>query len=115
MRFLVCRKMVGDGCDYTIGCGMRFDYIEADSIDLLVEKLVWPDGRRESSSLVGEMALSTILIVSAEHVTAVDVPSLVETITSDAIANRDKQTEEKERAELERLQAKYQRRSDGDR
>ena len=45
MRFLVVKKQIGEGCDYSIGCGYRFDWIDADSLEDAIEMEVWPDGR----------------------------------------------------------------------
>lgn len=67
-KYLVCKKQKGEGCDYTIGCGMRYDFIEADSVDDAIEKTIYPDGRRERSALDGDMALNEILIIPAEYV-----------------------------------------------
>ena len=107
MRFLICKKQSGEGCDYTIGCGMRFDWIEADSVDAAIEKTVWPDGHEEENALEGEMALTDILIIPAEHVITIPVSAMG---ASYRAAKRDKMQREREaaeRAELERLQAKY--------
>lgn len=82
-QFLVCIKQDGEGCGYTIGCGMRFDFIEADDLHDAIEKTVWPDGREETSSLEGEMALTTILVIPFENVTSVDVKSMTEKIKQD--------------------------------
>ncbi len=51
MRYLVVKKEHGGGCDYTIGCGMRYDWIEADSYPELIEKVTFPDGRDEQSAM----------------------------------------------------------------
>lgn len=107
VKYLVCKKQKGEGCDYTIGCGMRFDFIEAASIEAAIERVVFPDGRVERSALEGEGALETIFIIPAECVTVVDVA---------AIASAIKETREREAAELQgakelaefnRLKAKY--------
>ena len=107
MKFLVCQKMHGDGCKYTIGCGMRFDYIEADSIEDVIERVTWPEGREEYCTLVGEDALSDILIVPAEHVVTVDVGALLAEFQSADRERQEKESEAAERAELARLQSKY--------
>ena len=49
MKFLVCMTQHGYGCDYTIGCGMRYDVIEADSREDVIETVLYPDGRDEGS------------------------------------------------------------------
>lgn len=107
MRFLVCRKMDGQGCDYTIGCGMIFGYMEADSVEACAEAVIWPYGRGMSSSLEGEMALADILIVPAEAVVTVDVDKSRMEITQARMLASQKAAEDRERKEFERLRAKY--------
>jgi len=107
MRFLVCQRMAGGGCDYSIGCGMRFDWVEADSIEAVEEKTVWPNGRDERSRLEGEMGLSDILIIPEEHVHVVDVKAIDASIAATRHARELNRKEQQERAELARLRAKY--------
>ena len=107
MKFLVCKKQKGEGCDYTIGCGMRFDFIEADSIQDAIEKTVFPDGRDENSQLEGENALEKILIIPAEYVTVVDVAGMTSEIKQQRENEAAEAKKSKELAELKRLQSKY--------
>ena len=107
MEFLVCEQQEGEGCDYTIGCGMTFYFMEAESIEKAKEKIVWPDGRDEYSTLGGDNALEKILIIPAEHVVTINVEALKKEVY-EIRANEEAEEQEKtERAELERLQAKY--------
>ena len=107
MKYLVCKKQEGEGCDYTIGCGMRFDFIEADSIQDATEKAVFPSGRDEYSALEGDFALEIIFIVPAEYVSMVDVARMKNEIKEIRKREAEKTQKEKELAELKRLQAKY--------
>ena len=107
MKYLVCKKQEGEGCDYTIGCGMRFDFIEAASVQDAIEKTVFPDGRDENSQLEGENALEKILIVPAEYVTVVDVDSMASEIKQQRESETAEAQKTKELAELKRLQSKY--------
>ena len=107
MKFLVCEKQYGEGCDYTIGCGMKFDFIEADSIQDAIEKTIYPDGRDEYCSLEGEQALEKILVIPAEYVTAVDVESLSKEIKEQRAHEAAEAQKAKELVELKRLQEKY--------
>lgn len=109
MKYLVCKKQKGEGCDYTIGCGMRFDFIEADSIQAAIERIVFPDGKDEYSSLEGDNALEQILIIPAEHITVVNVSGIESEIKRQRVREAEKAQEEKELADLKRLQAKYGR------
>lgn len=107
MKYLVCKKQEGEGCDYTIGCGMRFDFIEADSVQDAIEKTVFPDGRDENSQLEGENALEKILIIPAEYITVVDVASMASEIKQQREHEAAEAQKAREIAELKRLQYKY--------
>ena len=107
MKYLVCRKQYGDGCDYTIGCGMKYDYIEAQSIQDVINKIVWPDGKDERSALEGGQALSEILIVPADHVITVDVVKMTSGIDRQRLKESEREKRENELDELDRLKKKY--------
>jgi len=109
MRYLVCQKQYGEGCDYTIGCGMLFDFIDADSVHDAIEKTVYPGGRGkgEYCSLEGEQALEEIFVIPEEHVIIVDVASMTEEIKKQREYEAEEEQKEKELAELKRLQEKY--------
>ena len=107
MKYLICEKQEGEGCDYTIGCGMRFDFIEADSIQDAIEKTVYPDGRDEHCALEGENALEKILIIPTEYVTVVDVEKMAQEIKQRRKDEAAEAQKVKELAEFKRLQAKY--------
>lgn len=107
MKYLICEKQEGEGCDYTIGCGMRFDFIEADSIQDAIESIIFPNGRDKHSALEGEDALEKIFIVPAEYVTVVDVEKMAQEIKQRREDEAAETQKAKELAELKRLQAKY--------
>ncbi|GJQ38234.1 MAG: hypothetical protein JETCAE02_06460 [Anaerolineaceae bacterium] len=107
MEFLVCKKQEGEGCDYTIGCGMHFGFVEAASLQDAIERTVYPYGRDKYCALEGENALEKILIISAEHVTAVDVVGMAKEIKQQRAQEAAEAQKEKELAEFKRLQAKY--------
>lgn len=73
MKFLVCRKQKNEGCDYTIGCGMVFEFLYADSKSDLIENIIYPDGRGENNSLDGDNELSDLLIIHCEYVDEIDL------------------------------------------
>ena len=110
MRFLKVSKMNGEGCDYTIGCGMRFDWIEAESIKEAEELSVWPDGKDEYSPCDPgqEMHLTELMVIPESAVHIVDVESWATNITADIALADIAEKEAKERAELKRLQEKYE-------
>ena len=107
MKYLVCEKMIEEGCDYTIGCGMRYSFIEAGTVEEAAFQLVWPDGVGEYSAVEGEMALGEILIVPAEHVRSVNIKAMHAQSRADMRAFESAEIEEEERKQLAELQAKY--------
>ena len=86
---------------------MRFDFIEADSIQDAIEKTVFPDGRNESSQLEGDDALEKIIIIPAEYVTVVDIASMSSEIKQQRKREATEAQKAKELAELKHLQSKY--------
>jgi hypothetical protein len=106
-EYLVCEKQKGEGCDYTIGCGMRFYFIEADSIQDAIESVVFPYGEDGWSALEGENALEKILIIPAAYVKVVDVTGIANEIEETRKREAADAQKSRELAELRRLQAKY--------
>lgn len=43
MDYLVVFKQAGEGCDYTIGCGVKVGFVKADSAAEALAKLMEPD------------------------------------------------------------------------
>lgn len=59
----------GEGCDYTIGCNMRWRRLRATTLDGAKAEALFPDGPTEASHCVGgepRVAEITILEVCAE-------------------------------------------------
>lgn len=107
MKYLYCKKQIGQGCDYTIGCGMVYGIIEAQSIEEAIEEIIYPSGRDECSALEGEMSLEEIFLVPAENVTKVDIETKREEIENERKRQAAETEKEKELSELKRLQNKY--------
>lgn len=107
MRFLVCERQVGQGCDYTIGCGMRFRYVEAADQAALVEKLIWPAGRDEGSTVEGDDRLKDLLIVPAEAVITVDLQPFADAVAAKRRQAKEERIRAAELAKLAELQKKY--------
>ena len=38
-RYLLIREQAGEGCDYTIGCGLDWTIVEGESLEAVVEEL----------------------------------------------------------------------------
>ena len=107
MKFLICLKQSTEGCDYTIGCGMKFEVIEASSLEDAKEKVIYPEGLEENSIFENtDISYDDIKIVSMEHVFNLDVEGMEEQILK---KRREKEEEEKrleDEAEFERLKRK---------
>ena len=107
MRFLVCKKQKGEGCDYTIGCGMVYEIIEAVDSEAAIEKIVWPYGHDEISALEGEFALEEILLVGPAVIKTVDVEGIAALIKKQRQLERALREKEDELTEYRRLEEKY--------
>ncbi|MCK5609448.1 hypothetical protein KAR91_46675 [Candidatus Pacearchaeota archaeon] len=109
MKFLVCKKQDGDGCDYTIGCGMRYDFVEAVSIEQCIAKVAYPDGFEEGCSFCyEEQEINEAWIIPFQDVQKIDI----EMIKNDYYNKIRKQhidtKNNEERKEYERLKAKFE-------
>lgn len=108
MKWLILKTQDDEGCGYTIRCGVDYDVIEADTLADAEEAAVWPDGREEYSSLCcPEFGLAKITILPFDDVHEVDVASYKKLIAEQKRRDSEAAEESKERAELERLRAKY--------
>lgn len=66
MKFLLILKQSGEGCDFTIGCGIRLETIEI-SATLIKEEYV-KNHILENYSGKGDYALSEALLVPIEYI-----------------------------------------------
>jgi len=107
MQYLVCVKS-SEGCDYSIGCGMRYNLVEAESREAVIESVVWPDGREEYSSVEGELALTEILIIPASDVVSVDIEGILADINTAAEEQQQQSITANELATLQMLKDKYE-------
>lgn len=108
MRYLICKEQYGEGCDYTIGCGMVFEFVEAESVDDAIEMTIYPDGGDSYCALEGdEMALATILVIPAEHVITVDIKRMLKKIKRQRKQEEKEEKRQQELVELKRLIEKH--------
>lgn len=107
MKFLICEQQHGEGCDYMIGCGMRYYWVEADSIEDAKEKIFYPEGLDEYSSLEGDKALKNLLIIPAEAVNDIDLVPILAKIKDDREKEKNEEKRNKDLEELRRLQQEY--------
>ena len=96
MNFLVILKQRVGGCDYTIGCGVRYYMLEADNIEDACEKVVYPDGRNEHSiARKGEFQICQAYIIPEHNLYEIDLDSFrveeEERLAKESQEKRDKQ------------------------
>jgi len=105
MRFYILTRQPGEGCDYTIGCGMRWALIEAGTVE---EAAIMAAQKVRDRGWRGEGADKAILVPADS---AVDLAPLLDADVAREAAERDfaerQKTEASERAEYERLHKKY--------
>ena len=104
------------GCDYTIGCGTRTYVIEAESMDDALSKYVaeTEESYREADGTIysnpwmgGEYQPNSAKIYEIASQDDIDFEVLAMKVELEIERCRQKDVEDEERRELERLQAKY--------
>jgi hypothetical protein len=79
MEFLVCERQEDEGCHYTIGCGMKFSIIDAESVNDAANKVIWPDGiaAEEYCTLIdGDDIRNRIYVAPMDAVHVVDIDAM---------------------------------------
>ena len=101
-------KQYGGGCDYTIGCGMRFEKLNANTREEALRAFLDTYGSNYHLGAKGEGQLQSAAILLVAQVDKIDLPALnrlrLDSITQEKIAN----TEAAEKVEYERLKAKFE-------
>lgn len=108
MKFCLVTKQRGEGCDYTIGCGYRWEFFEVgpseSAVDVAVAR-VREQGWRDTS----ENHVNQAFLVPAD-----DLVDLAPFLDADVATERltaaemhREATEKEERAKLAALRAKY--------
>jgi len=115
--FLVAMKGTGDGCDYTIGCNMRYKLVMSDkTIDELTQKEIQDalfhgedDQDYINDKILGkeDNEISELFVVELENYRRPNLGALRGTHNEMVQQRRTKKREEKERLEFERLKAKF--------
>jgi hypothetical protein len=116
MLYIVVMKEKGEGCDYSIGCGVMYDIVDAES-----DEDAWSKARElwfteeydehdepfvcfwdleQHSSCIDEVYVGRL-------VPGGDVKDWIKIAESNQEAWRDRRQKEKDIAELKRLQEKY--------
>jgi hypothetical protein len=112
MRYLILKKQKGEGCDYTIGCGMtysfeNFDGPLDDAIQHFTQKIAYPNGFQERLAIDGDNALTEVWVVPADVAVSVDLAVIRTAHKAMCEASERLAEDEKEKAELERLTKKW--------
>ena len=109
MKAILIRKMQGEGCDYTIGCGTAIKWFEANTQAELYDKAEAYMRDYGEGAIDGEFALESCKLIYIER--EFDFMPILKKWVKD---NEEKEMEEvrlqkeaEERVEYERLQAKF--------
>jgi hypothetical protein len=103
-HFLVIYNQ-GGGCDYTIGCGIRTERIDATDMEA-AKRLVYDQIQEEHPS-DSEMGIDTCVIFEVTDIFTVDVDSVYQKIDMEKIVLEQARKEAEEREEYKRLKAKF--------
>jgi hypothetical protein len=124
MKYLVCMKQEEEGCDYSIGCGMVYKFLDfdgkpEDAARYFAILLAYPDGEEEwqyeddesdesGFALQGENALSEAWFVPEKYVSKLDFSEVLKAHEEKRKTIRAKNLRNEELKELARLKAKYE-------
>jgi len=104
MKFVAILKQEAEGCDYTIGCGVKtikFDAETSAEATQFLKKYVKENNNHE------ETKLSNIMFYEVKASYEVDVNTWYAQFDKEAAEIKRQENESKELAELERLKKKY--------
>ena len=111
MKFMVIKKQLAEGCDYSIGCGMRYDVVEAKTeYDAILQSVYDDPADLESFKLQKDRDLAEAYIVPMSEVKPIDLGALraahVAHLRAEEL-NRPKAAEETELETYHRLRRKF--------
>lgn len=116
-RFLLLIKGKGEGCDYTVGCNMRFKWLPEmrswDDLDNTLKQIAEDYGFYENGEgwTTDNDRISFFEIIEVPHYVHVDVDKYLEFMIAPEREERARvgreQQEQQERQELARLLEKY--------
>jgi hypothetical protein len=103
-KYIMLLKQSGEGCDYTIGCGMLWEVVETENIQEKIRETLEDFG----ADGTGDVLFTRMVFVPFDAATVVDVDldKIYRQIRDDKDQQASKDNEEKERAEYERLKLK---------
>lgn len=107
-KFLVLMKQSGQGCDYTIGCGIKWKHLEAPSLEeATVSAVSWVRDYGWGNRSHHNVTEATLIPYEA----AIDLSPLLDADVArekrEAAEREREQTEEADKAKLRELRAKY--------
>lgn len=103
MKYKAYLKQAGEGCDYTIGCAQTVIDIEATNMDEAKQKLA----KKLPDYGVSERPIETAEIYEVNLVFAFDTNALYDKIENKEKLETQRQQDETERMEFERLKHKF--------
>lgn len=117
MKYLVIAKQRGEGCDYSIGCGISVDDVEADSADAAAVQWLAengdapgnapnPNDRIRDDPMLFDLAW--LRVVPAGEPLMFDLEPLRQQRRDEAKAMAEAKKAAADRAEYDRLRAKYE-------
>lgn len=109
MKFLVIAMQAGRGCDYTIGCGTKCEWIEAASIEEAEALLLLPSGKWQERryEVEGEREIERLLVLPEPDVHEVNIAAWQERFKKERAATEHAEREAAQRALYEELKAKF--------
>jgi hypothetical protein len=96
---------VGEGCDYSIGCGETVKGIKASSLKEAQEKLI--SEIKENYPKGDNCELSIVKLYEIENIVNIDMKKIYDDFDDEKEEIKNKEKEEAERKEFERLKKKF--------
>jgi hypothetical protein len=103
MKYVAYLKQDGEGCDYTIGCGLEMVKLKSDNLESAESELI--DMIRESYT--GDTSLESAKIYEVSNEKSVDLRSVYKKISDEKESIKRKKLEDSEKNEYERLVKKF--------
>lgn len=111
LKYVVIMKQKGDGCDYTIGCGINFEIFEAENAGdaMMKAKELWlgDDYEPEEGGPLYSGDYELAYMHLCRFVTGCPIGEWMGEINKEERALRKAEEEVQERAEYDRLRQKY--------
>lgn len=103
-KFICFIKQDGEGCDYTIGCGLNLLQLKSTNMDDAIQEMK-DIIKEEYNHYESKLGFCTVYEVSETH--KLNVKGYYNQLESEKFELKKKLQEEKERQEFERLKKKF--------